>query len=285
MKKSKRCSSQQFRLLKKKKNILNIICVATAAVTLISAIMFVRTYLRLANERRAYDELNALVMQNVSYDDIPIIYLHSHDSESSESDNNAEEYPRILPEYEAVYNMNDDLLGWLIIDDTPISYPVMYTPENPEYYLHRAFDETDAISGCLFIDGKCFDGGGIYIIYGHHMQDESMFGSLPKYADESYWEEHPLIQFNTIYSYGDYEVVAAFYSKIYYEDEEGFRYYEYNDISDEELFNEFMTGVNDSALYDTGVETSFGDEIILLSTCNYHTDNGRFVVVARKVAD
>ena len=267
----------------RKKKIINIVCVVAAIVTFISAFMFIRTLMRMVRERQVYDELNALVMQNTSENDIPTIYLYTRDSEESESDNLVDETPHILPEYETVYNMNNDLFGWISIADTPISYPVMYTPENPEYYLHRAFDETEAISGCLFIDAKCHDGGGIYIIYGHHMRDESMFGSLPQYADEAYREEHPLIQFNTLYSYGEYEVVAAFYSKIYSDGEEGFRYYEYTDISDENTFNEFMAGVNAAALYDTGTDVSFGDELIMLSTCNYHTENGRFVVIARKI--
>ena len=122
------------------------------------------------------------------------------------------------------------------------------------------------------------------LVYGHHMKNGTMFGTLPQYADAEYVKKYPFICYVTLYEEKKYEVVAAFYSKIYPENtkEEVFRYYWYTDLSREEVFDQYIKKVKEKALYDTGVGTEFGDEILTLSTCSYHTDDGRFVVVARR---
>ena len=110
-----------------------------------------------------------------------------------------------------------------------------------------------------------------------------MFGELPKYSDYEYYEKHKTVFFDTRFERRDYEVVAAFYAKAYYTDEEEghFCYYNYKDLSDQQTFDEYIANIKDMSEYDTGITPQFGDDIITLSTCNYHTDNGRFVVVAR----
>ena len=94
-----------------------------------------------------------------------------------------------------------------------------------------------------------------------------------------------MIRFDTLFVRGEYEVVAAFYAKVYDAGgQEGFRYYQYTDLSSPERFQEYVTQVQAAALYDTGITAQYGDQLLTLSTCSYHTDNGRFVVVARKEA-
>lgn len=190
----------------------------------------------------------------------------------------------ILAQYAGLWEQNHDLAGWLRIENTAIDYPVMYTPEEPEYYLHRAFDGSEANSGSLFVGEKCAPEASHVIIYGHHMKNNTMFGTLPEYADPEYAKKHSIICYDTLYEEKQYEVLAAFYSKIYPEDtkEEVFRYYWYTDLSREEIFNQYIKKINEAALYDTGIEAEYGDEILTLSTCSYHTDDGRFVVVARR---
>ena len=78
-------------------------------------------------------------------------------------------------------------------------------------------------------------------------------------------------------------MIAAFYSRLYWKSEIGvFRYYQYTDLTDETVFNEFIEQVQAAAIYDTGFSAEYGDELLMLSTCNYHTTDGRFVVVAKK---
>lgn len=81
-----------------------------------------------------------------------------------------------------------------------------------------------------------------------------------------------------------YVVMAVFLSRIYDKEERGvFRYYEYFDLSEETVFSEYVRQVKAAALYDTGIDAEYGDELLVLSTCNYHTADGRFVVVAKRI--
>ena len=175
------------------------------------------------------------------------------------------------------------MAGWISIVGTPLNYPVMFTPDEPEYYLRRGFDGQEALSGSLFIGEGCTPDWNHVIIYGHHMKDGSMFGTLPDYASADYWQQHPTIHFNTLAEPGEYEVLAAFYSRIYEPEEAGvFRYYQFTDLSDPEQFSAYIQQARASALYDTGVAAAYGDRILTLSTCSYHTEDGRFVVIARQ---
>lgn len=181
---------------------------------------------------------------------------------------------------------NSDFAGWLSVAGTELNYPVMYTPQNPEYYLRRGFDKEYAASGCLFMGAGSAPDSSHVVIYGHNMKNGTMFGALMPYAQKDYWQQHPVISFATLASSGDYEIIGAFYSQVYTDADEGvFRYYRYTDLTDENRFIQYIRQVKEASLYDTGVEAVFGDQILTLSTCSYHTDDGRFVVVARRKAE
>lgn len=187
--------------------------------------------------------------------------------------------------YDKVYEQNNDFFGWICIEGTQINYPVMYTPDDPEYYLHRAFDGSRSSSGVPFMDANCYVGCGNYLVYGHHMKNGSMFAGITKFAKKEYWEEHKTIQFDTLDAPGTYEIIAAFYSRVYrVSDTDVFRFYNYTDLTDEDTFNEYMDQVYASAAYDTGVTAEYGDELLTMTTCSYHTTEGRFVIVAKKIS-
>ncbi len=193
--------------------------------------------------------------------------------------------PEVLDEYAGLYAENSDTIGWLKIDGTTIDYVVMQAPDEINKYLRRDFYGKDSTRGCLFVDEYCdiFNSDNI-IIYGHNMKDGSMFGTLDSYADESFYAEHKIIQFDTIYEKHSYEVVAAISTSIPAKDDDVFRYYEYTSSNDEETFLEYADFIEKNKLYDTGVEINPGDKLITLSTCAYHTTDGRFIVVARQIS-
>ena len=185
--------------------------------------------------------------------------------------------------YTALKKENSDFFGWVKIVGTKVDYPVMYTPQDPEYYLHRAFDKSDSISGVPFLDKNYTEGGNHYLLYGHNMKNGTMFQNLLNYAEPEFWKEHPTINFDTLQGNGIYTVIGAFYSRVYYQDETNvFRFYDYPDLRDPALFSEYTENVAASSLYDTGETAEYGDTLLTLVTCSYHTENGRFVVVARK---
>ncbi len=190
---------------------------------------------------------------------------------------------QMLPGYAGLYAENPDMFGWLRVEGTALNYPVMYTPDEPEYYLRRAFDGSYARSGTPFMAEGCYEGCGNYIIYGHNMKSGAMFAALLGYAEPEFWQQHPVIGFDTLYGEGEYEVLAAFYAEAAPDsDADAFRYWRYADLTAEDAFDEYVDKVREAALYDTGVTACFGDELLTLSTCSYHGDNGRFVVVARR---
>lgn len=190
----------------------------------------------------------------------------------------------MLDEYKSLYNQNKNLIGWLKIADTNIDYPVMQT-DNNEYYLdHDVNHETDK-NGTLFMDYQCdiIKPSSNFIIYGHNMRSGNMFGNLDKYKSESYYKEHPVILFDTIYEKGTYQIMYVFNSHIYTEDEITFKYYQMIEIDSEKEFESNMKSMQEIALYNTGVEAVYGDQLLTLSTCDYGEDDGRFVVVAKRV--
>ena len=162
----------------------------------------------------------------------------------------------------------------------------MYIPEEPEYYLHRDLDGNSSVRGVPFWDGDCTDSCGNSIIYGHHMKDNTMFGTLPDYAKEDYWRAHPTIRLQTADGEHTYAVMASFYAKAYnQEDTDVFRYYQYANLTDLDDFDAFIEQVTKAALYDTGITAEYGDQLLTLSTCDTYTNNGRFVVVAKEITN
>lgn len=192
--------------------------------------------------------------------------------------------PDILPEYKALYAENPDTIGWLRIDGTGIDNVVMYAPDEIDKYLHTDFYGNYSYRGCLFVDEYCdMLSSDNLIIYGHNMKDYSMFGSLMYYVSEDFYRQHKLISFDTIYEKQTYEIVAAIKTELVPEGSGGFKYYEYTGSGDEASFSEYVKFIEENKLYDTDAELSPGDKILTLSTCAYHSEDGRFIVVARKI--
>lgn len=192
--------------------------------------------------------------------------------------------PDILPEYKALYAENPDTIGWLRIDGTGIDNVVMYAPDEIDKYLHTDFYGKYSYRGCLFVDEYCdILSSDNLIIYGHNMKDYSMFGSLMYYVSEDFYGQHKLISFDTIYEKQTYEIVAAIKTELVPEGSDGFKYYEYTGSGDEASFSEYVKFIEENKLYDTDAELSPGDKILTLSTCAYHSEDGRFIVVARKI--
>lgn len=193
-----------------------------------------------------------------------------------------DEEPVILDKYAELYAQNNDLVGWLSIENTVIDYPVMQGMDD-EYYLHHDFYGNESKYGCLYVRGKAdLEDGTNVIIYGHNMKDGSMFGDLDLYQNADFCREHPALSFDTLYEERTYEIVAVFRSQVYGADENVFKYYQFYEAQTQEEFDDFYQNINALSLYDTGVTAQLGDTFLTLSTCAYHATDGRFVVVAKQ---
>lgn len=190
--------------------------------------------------------------------------------------------PAMLRKYTALYQENNDLVGWLSIEGTGIDYPVLQCGDD-EYYLHHDFYGEDSKYGCLYVREQAdLDGGTNFIIYGHNMRDGAMFGDLDLYLNESFFLEHPTISFDTLYEERVYEIVAVFRSQVYRADDEVFKYYQFYEADTREEFEDFYRNIKALSIYETRVEAEFGDTFLTCSTCAYHVEDGRFVVVAKR---
>lgn len=204
--------------------------------------------------------------------------------------------PEMLPEYKELYDLNQDMIGWLTIDGTNIDYPVMQTIEDECCYLTLDFYGEYNRNGCLIMDADSVVGAGTaaldytdgtapstnLIIHGHTMKSGDMFGNLSLYADEAYGKEHNIICFDSLYEEREYELIAVFYSQVFYAHEDVFKYYKFFQADTQEEFDDWYSNIKEMSLYDTGVTAEFGDEFITLSCCAYHVEDGRFVVVGRR---
>ena len=203
----------------------------------------------------------------------------------------------MLPEYEALYRKNSDIIGWLKIEDTLIDYPVMQTPEDENHYLYRGFDKTDNQNGSLIMDTDSVVGAGILenqysggiapstnlIIHGHTMKSGQMFGNLMLYEKEEYGKEHNIIKSDSLYEHREYELISVFYSQVFYKSDQVFKFYKFFEADTQEEFDDWYTNIKEMSCYDTGVTATFGDEFITLSCCSYHVEDGRFVVVGKRI--
>jgi sortase B len=245
---------------------------AFAALFLFSGIMLGR---QLADQRQSTE----------AFDNIADMVIKEAEPDTAQpSENSGEiEQPITLTAYEkyaSVYEQNPDFVGWISIEGTNIDYPVMQTPSNPNFYLKHAFDQSYSNYGVPYVQENCdLEQSDNVVIYGHHMNNGSMFADLCKYESESFYQEHKTIHFDTLTGFGEYEVVAVFKTTAYSQD--GFRYYHFVDAADEYDFSEFMAACRSLALYDTGVTAEYGDKLLTLSTCEYSRTNGRMVIVAK----
>lgn len=193
----------------------------------------------------------------------------------------------MLPHMKELYEQNPEIIGWVRIDGTKLDYPVMWTPHDKWKYDHLSFDQKYDYGGVPYLNEQCdvdlpTDN---LLIYGHNMANGSQFRTIMYYQQQNYWKDHPKIYFSTLYEEREYEVLAAFYDRIYYKAEKCFKYYEFLDPETEEEFNEGIQYFKSHSLYDTGVDAEWGDQLLTLVTCAYHVEDGRFVVVARMVED
>lgn len=190
---------------------------------------------------------------------------------------------RLLPEFQELYLLNNHIVGWIQIPGTDIDYPVMQTPDSPDYYLKRNFDREYSSRGCIYAREECQISAPSQNItlYGHRMKDRTMFAQLDAYLDADFYKENPYIYFDTLDQLRTYRVMAVFCTTATMS--EGFSYHLFTNTQDETEFTDFYNTCKDLALYDTGVDAVPGDSFITLSTCEYSQTNGRLVIVAKQV--
>lgn len=203
---------------------------------------------------------------------------------ASRSGNKAEKSSAI--NFGGLAKLNQDISAWLCIPGTVIDYPVVVSDQE-NYYLRRDLKGKYSFHGTLYFSGKEgeYENRTNWLIYGHHMKDGSMFAGLMNYENPSYAEKY-----NTIYLYTKsedflYRVVGAFKTDVSEDNEEAFRYSQYLSIQTKQKWEDFLDHYHDCKLYDLQGTIRFGDRLLMLSTCEYSTENGRLVVLCKRVEE
>ncbi|MBQ2092928.1 MAG: class B sortase [Clostridia bacterium] len=244
---------------KRKKAILIFLASICAVALLVSLYFALKDYLPQRQEQSRFSELRQIVEQEKS--------------ETNRDDGSV---------FSPLEEHNSDFVGWLKIEDTQIDYPVVKSSEDdPEYYLRRDFDKNYSYSGTPFIGSGCDEYSDVFIIYAHNMKNGTMFTDLDKYADASWAKEHRDFEFSTLREKRTYRVFAAFKTEIGSDGE--FKYYEYAGNLDSDDYKDAVAKFaehSETAMDDIPDEKA---QLLILSTCSYHTDNGRFAIVAYRI--
>ena len=235
-------------------------------ITLLIGSLLISSYfiLKINNEDREQEEI---------YENIQEITQKNNEKEDNEKEN---------INMDSLYHINNDIVGWIRIDDTQINFPVMQTKDRLNYYLRKDFYDNYSQWGTPYISENCdIETSDNLIIYGHHIKNYKMFGELEKYKEKEYYEKHKIIKFYTMEKSEKYEIIFVFTTTVY--DNKGFKYYQYYNLSSKSEFDTFINKCKELSIYSTNNAIEYGDKFLTLSTCEYSRTNGRLVVVAKKI--
>lgn len=219
-----------------------------------------------------YKELNEERKQEIVFEELSNIVEETEIQEENNKIN-----------IQKLYEENNDFVGWLKIEDTNINYPIMQTEiERKDYYLKRNFYKEYSSLGTPYIAEYCnILNSDNVIIYGHHITKNKMFGELENYKNKEFYENHKIINFNTIYGEINYEIISVFKTIVYEEDT--FKYYDFVKAENKEEYYDFINKCEELSLYETEKTARYGDKLLTLSTCEYSNKNGRLVIVAKMI--
>lgn len=198
-------------------------------------------------------------------------------SDGEESQEETREVPPIQVDFDALQQESADVIGWIYCEGTVINYPVVQGTDN-QYYLKHAYDGAYTTSGSIFIDcdNQPDFSDSNTIIYGHHMLNKTMFAPLGEWADQQFYEDHPVIWLLTPEQ--NYKIVL--FSG--YTTKAGSDTYAIFQGAGEEL-NQYIANALAKSDFQADVELGEGDRYVLLSTCAYVFNNARSVLHGKLV--
>ena len=191
--------------------------------------------------------------------------------------------PPMQESFAELYAQNPHVVGWLEMDPD-IALPVVQWDNS--FYMDHDFDGNESVAGTLFVDSRntLWPQDDHILIYGHNMKDGSMFGSLNNYRNVGFLRATACIQFNTIYGDAQYVPFALFDASMTKGDPDYFKLIRLN-FSDEQPFDAFLEEAQSRSLFNIPVDVNEDDQLLSLVTCSYSMDNGRFIIMCRKLRE
>ena len=205
------------------------------------------------------------------------------------------EYPDVLfpatiqLKYAKLYGENQDFVGYLSAEGIGLNLPVVQTDDD-ETYLNKNFYGSTTKYGCPFVthlNNISYNHLDMNtVIFGHHMNNGTIFGALDKYKTLAGYKSAPVITFNTIYKDYQWKVIGAFLTNGYAKGDKGYIFpYYFTNLSSTSKMSAYLSELAQRSLYDTGVDVLPTDKLLTLSTCAHEFEDARFVVVARLVRE
>ena len=191
--------------------------------------------------------------------------------------------PPMQESFAELYAQNPHVVGWLEMDPD-IALPVVQWDNS--FYMDHDFDGNESVAGTLFVDSRntLWPQDDHILIYGHNMKDGSMFGSLNNYRNVGFLRATTCIQFNTIYGDAQYVPFALFDASMTKDDPNYFKLIRLN-FSEEQPFDAFLEDVQSRSLFNIPVDVNEDDQLLSLVTCSYSMDDGRFIILCRKLRE
>ena len=252
----------------KKKTLYTILILVFAGIFILGA---VQVYLQLreyGEGESSYTEMEQYVWVDESPEDTGDERQDGNQSGEGEPDIS---WPAV--DFNALSEINPDIVAWIYIEDTKINYPVVQGRDN-QYYLKRLFDRKWNSAGCIFLDSRNEPdfSDRHSIIYGHHMKNGTMFSGLTEYKKQEFYERHPTILLMTPEQNIRVEIFAGYVASV--EDNA----WETATGSDVE-FENWLKETKERSCFKSEVAPAVTDRIVTLSTCSYEFDNARFVLL------
>lgn len=249
--------------MKRKSKLKIIFLVVCFLVFVISAVQIAITCLQYRDAEETYEEIQEKYMDTVP-------------KQTSEAEPETTP-PEVLPiqvDFSSLLQDNSDVVGWLYSEETPINYPVVQSSDN-SYYLRRDMNGKYLVSGTLFADYRNDLPGTDrnYIIFGHNMKNATMFGTILKYKEQEYYDEHPVLYYLTPEANYKIEVYAGC---VVSTDE-----CIYQPNPNEEELAIFLKKAGEKSGFRSDVVIKDTDTVVTLSTCSYEFDGARFVLVGK----
>jgi len=174
--------------------------------------------------------------------------------------------------FDALNKKSKDIVGWIYSPDTPINYPVVKGKDNEQYIRHLPNGKYN-YAGSIFADyrNKENNNDSNYIIYGHNMKNDTMFGTLTEYYNQKYYDKHPIIYLLTPEKNYEIQLYSGYVAPA-----DSYAYTINRPIDETEMY---MNKISRESTFKSNVKYTPGDRTVTLSTCTNVSDEERYVLV------
>ena len=259
------------------KKVLRIILyVLLIAIILVSTFLFIRLQLSYVKGEKSYSKLSQYVKKPSKK---PVKKPVQNTPPKNDSNNQTaapqpleeEEFEWPLVDFDELLKINDDLVGWIYIEDTNVNYPIVQGPDN-DFYLYKMFDGNYNRAGSIFMDSASSDdfSDENTIIHGHHMKNDTMFSWLPKYKQQQFYDQHPTVLIMTPSQNYKLHLFSGYVT----------------DTASSAWKLDFSSGEFDQWLQEISSKSNFiplampdsSDRIVTLATCDYDFEGARYIL-------